>query len=329
MYLLLRSLLFLTLAFLFCSCTGDEISTVKNGHMNFDQSVTLGNVLDNCKGLENRKWSKFETDLKRRVVDFTAEIKVNLNNLTPNYPLTRNDIAALKEILKEPEAIFLLTLQFQLKQDNSFQLTYAGITLKPNVFIGDIVLPDAYKDFVNRGQSYSDPTDLLKQLYENQEVIPYQLLHVIHVHYLDKKKKIKRKRKKIIAHAYNAFQCPDDLGKVRFLVYLNEEKEIILLGSVQGGVLGGAFSRADGVNCSFFEKGKINADGDKFVFNKSGCTPDISLKDINQNGVPLVIDVSKTVNCNFCTGAEYLNGEYIVVGYLDIYENYGLSLIHI
>lgn len=193
---LLRSLLFLILAFLFCSCTKDDISIVKKGYMNFDQSVTIGDVLDNCKGLENRKWSKFETDLKRRVVDFTADIPVKIDSLTPNTPLTTQEIDVLKEIVKGLDPVFQLTLQFQINQNDSFQLTYAGITLKPNILIGDIVLPDAYKALVDKGQTYQDPSQLLKQLYQNQKLVPYNLLHVIHYNYLEKKKRIKTQEKR-------------------------------------------------------------------------------------------------------------------------------------
>ncbi|NDV24722.1 hypothetical protein [Desulfovibrio sp. JC022] len=326
MYRLLQSLLFLTLMFLFCSCTKDEISIVKNGRMNFDQTVTLGDVLDNCKGLENRKWTKFETDLKRKVVDFTAEIPVKIDSLTANTPLTTPEIDVLKKVITGPDPIFRLTLQFQIKQNDSFQLTYAGITLKPNIFIGDIVLPDAYKAFVDKGQTYPDPSYLLKQLYQNQEVVPYHLLHQIYFNYQEKQKEIKNKKRQIIGNAFNTFEFPYGLGRVRYLVYLNEEKGTILFGNVVDGILGGAFNRTGGLACSFFEKGNVNETGDKFVFSKPGCSPDIILKNKNSNGTPSIIAVNNAKNCSFCNGAEYLNGEYHAVGYIDLYAEGGISL---
>ncbi len=327
MFRLLQSLLFLLVVFSLCSCKGDDISIVKNGYMNFDQSVTIGDVLDNCKGLENRSWSKFETELKRKVVNFTADIPVKIDLLTPNHPLTTNGIAVLKDIVMGTDPVFQLTLQFQLKQNDSFELTYAGITLKPNLIIEDISVPDAYKSFVDTGQTYSDPTYMLKQLYQNQELVPYNLLHAIQSSYFDKKKEAKRKKRKIIANAFNTFEFPSDYGRARFVMYLNEKNEGILFGNVQKGILGGAYANNEnGSTCSFFEKGEINSAGTKFEFNNPSCTPEVNLKDKTKAGMPRIIAVSGTIDCSFCEGGSSLDGEYHAVGYLDVYEGRGPSL---
>lgn len=64
--------LFLSLMISGCS---DNTDLVKNGIMNFNKTITVGDAFDNWKDCKNSEWSSFETDNKTPVVQFTCEKK--------------------------------------------------------------------------------------------------------------------------------------------------------------------------------------------------------------------------------------------------------------
>lgn len=53
----------------------DNTSLVKNGIMNFNKTITVGQAFDNWNDCENSEWSSFETDNKTPVVQFSCEKK--------------------------------------------------------------------------------------------------------------------------------------------------------------------------------------------------------------------------------------------------------------
>ena len=66
---LMKLLSLLTISFLMVACfRGGDISLVKNGVLGIDNSITVGEAIDNYKYFKDVKWESFKTDNGRRVV---------------------------------------------------------------------------------------------------------------------------------------------------------------------------------------------------------------------------------------------------------------------
>jgi len=85
MYRNLKSItsgILLTVVILFSGCSEDSVNLsniekVKNGVMNFDKSITIGQAFDNWNSCKNKEWNEFTTDNQKQIVKFTCKI----NNL--------------------------------------------------------------------------------------------------------------------------------------------------------------------------------------------------------------------------------------------------------
>ena len=80
----------------------NDVELVKNGVLDYDKSITVGEAFDNwkvCK--ENIVWKAFQTDNKRRIVQFSCDKKDNTG--------TR-----------------LIVFQFIINKDDTFDLSYIG-----------------------------------------------------------------------------------------------------------------------------------------------------------------------------------------------------------
>ena len=67
------SLLFIGFVFIFVVCSNGKISEVKDGVLNFDKSVTVGDAFDKYNYCKNVKWESFTTDNGRDVVQVTCD----------------------------------------------------------------------------------------------------------------------------------------------------------------------------------------------------------------------------------------------------------------
>lgn len=56
--------------------TGD-VALVKNGILEFDKSITVGEAFDNYKYFKNVKWEAFTSENGRRVVQVTGELDID------------------------------------------------------------------------------------------------------------------------------------------------------------------------------------------------------------------------------------------------------------
>jgi hypothetical protein len=80
----------------------NNINLVKNGILNYDKSLTVGEAFDNWKACnKNTSWTSFQTDNKRKIVQFTCDAYVD--HLDKHF-------------------IF----QFTINKDKTFVLSYIG-----------------------------------------------------------------------------------------------------------------------------------------------------------------------------------------------------------
>lgn len=113
------------LIFLFCySCSGkNPVSTVKDGVLEFDKSVTVGNAYDNYKYFEKKEWSSFETEQKRNVVEFKGTLPVAdiVKKIDYDFKFFTSDYISSIEY----------TTQFTISADGeSFEINYSGLKIK-------------------------------------------------------------------------------------------------------------------------------------------------------------------------------------------------------
>ena len=57
-----------------CSCSEIRLETVRNGTLDFDESKTIGDVLDNRNLLSKGNWKYFDAEDGSHVVEFTGQI---------------------------------------------------------------------------------------------------------------------------------------------------------------------------------------------------------------------------------------------------------------
>ncbi|UUO21884.1 hypothetical protein FGD67_00725 [Colwellia sp. M166] len=113
-----KALLVLPVALALTGC-GSEIDSVKDGIMDFNKTITLGQALDNWKSCNDSNWETFETDNGVTVVQFTCSHKI------------LGFVEKAKGLLSKKEqaqasyfniASNVQTFQFTLNQDDSFQI---------------------------------------------------------------------------------------------------------------------------------------------------------------------------------------------------------------
>lgn len=131
-------------------CVSDT-EFVKNGTMDFNGTITVGEALDSWKSCEKREWEEFETDNGVKVVQFSCQHKIE------------QFIARTKSLLSESEledaghlniASNLQTFQFTINQDQTFQ-------------IDNVQIKTTWAD----GTSFEDsqePVEQLQTAYANQ-----------------------------------------------------------------------------------------------------------------------------------------------------------------
>ncbi len=138
------TLLFTILSIALTGC-GSDIDLVKNGTMNFNQTTTLGKVLDNWKSCKSIEWEEFETDNGVKVVQFTCEHKID------DFIDKVKDLLSQKAQVEYADALDIAsriqTFQFTINQNNTFQIDNVQV-----------------KTTWNDGTSFGDSQDTIAQL---------------------------------------------------------------------------------------------------------------------------------------------------------------------
>ncbi len=67
----------------------DNIDLVKNSIMKFDKSITVGQAFDNWELCKDKKWTEFQTNNKKQIVEFIC--KVNKMDCTVQWLINLDD----------------------------------------------------------------------------------------------------------------------------------------------------------------------------------------------------------------------------------------------
>ena len=95
--------LFLFSIMFFCLTGCDPTTQVKNGIVELDKSMTVGQALDGYQYFSSTNWSSFETSQGQTIVECSGNIK---------------------------NSSMRLVIQFQINKDDTFELAYAGLWQK-------------------------------------------------------------------------------------------------------------------------------------------------------------------------------------------------------
>lgn len=95
-------------------CDGD-LSSVKNGTLEFDNSITVGQAFDKYSYFSSTQWESFETSNGRKIVEVTGFF-------TDDYPI-------LKQLKPRGIDKMSLTVQFRVNKDDTFEIAAIGMTI--------------------------------------------------------------------------------------------------------------------------------------------------------------------------------------------------------
>jgi len=130
---------------------GSDLDKVKNGVLDFNKTITVGQALDNWKSCESKDWKSFTSDNGVKVVEFTCHHRAKdyfskLKDITPKEPgkdPTYLDIVDNAQIF-----------QFTLNKDDTFQINAVEVQ---NTWADGSEFKDAQK-----------PLEQLEAAYENK-----------------------------------------------------------------------------------------------------------------------------------------------------------------
>lgn len=95
----------------FVGC-GDNISLVKNGTLELDKSITIGQAFDKYKYFKNTEWKELVTDNGKKIVQVDGIID-------------KDRMVYFKDRFKE----IRITAQFTINPDDTFKFSYYGSQL--------------------------------------------------------------------------------------------------------------------------------------------------------------------------------------------------------
>ncbi|MSN96569.1 hypothetical protein F1B92_05215 [Campylobacter sp. FMV-PI01] len=103
----------------------NDINKVKNGTLNFDESATIGDAIDNYQMCEKVEWAKFTTDNGRDIVQADCDITKAYTSKAMEW-MKSNDKVAKREVQKIQKAKIIF--QFVLNKNNDdFRIEFFGI----------------------------------------------------------------------------------------------------------------------------------------------------------------------------------------------------------
>lgn len=94
---------------------GGDVSIVKNGYLNFDKSITVGQAFDGYKYFKTKEWKATKTEQGRRLVLFSAQMSDEWLNVNNNDGTTK----AFGQQVTSQE----IQIQFTINQDGTFNLS--------------------------------------------------------------------------------------------------------------------------------------------------------------------------------------------------------------
>ncbi|RUO30388.1 hypothetical protein [Aliidiomarina soli] len=99
-------------------CVSDT-DFVKNGTMDFNGTITVGEALDSWKSCERREWEEFETDNGVQVVQFSCQHKIDQFISRTKSLLPENELEDADHLDIDSN---LQIFQFTINRDQTFQI---------------------------------------------------------------------------------------------------------------------------------------------------------------------------------------------------------------
>jgi hypothetical protein len=96
---------------------GGDISTVKNGYINFDKSITVGQAFEGYKYFGKKEWTTLKDEQGRRYVNFKTQMNQNYVNEINDRIKYRCKIVSCKY---PPVAALEWIIQFTVNHDGTF-----------------------------------------------------------------------------------------------------------------------------------------------------------------------------------------------------------------
>ncbi len=122
------SLIAVVLIMNICGCSAGPVDAVRNGTLNIDPSVTVGDAFNGYKYFGKKEWKAFKDTQNRQIVEFRGKIDIDkFAGITfMETLLTREMIERAKKKLGNP--VFTYFVQFAVsKNGKTFQLIYNGV----------------------------------------------------------------------------------------------------------------------------------------------------------------------------------------------------------
>lgn len=101
---------------LILSGCGSDLSSVKDGTMSFDNSITVGDAFDKYSYFTSTDWRSFETSNGRKIVEVEGIF-------TDNYP-------AFQQLKVKGIEELSLVVQFRVNKDDSFEISAIKMNAK-------------------------------------------------------------------------------------------------------------------------------------------------------------------------------------------------------
>ena len=133
---------FLSLMVTGCS----DVSTVKDGTLNFDNSITVGQAFDRYSYFSDTDWKDFETSNGRKIVQVTGEFN-------DDYIKKMGWTKQFKEAS--------LIVQFKINKDDTFEISAIGLELTS-------LKGKTKKVDLGQGMSNRQFNSMLKELYNDK-----------------------------------------------------------------------------------------------------------------------------------------------------------------
>lgn len=129
----------------FVGCSDSDISRVKDGVLELDKSLTVGQAIGNYKYFKKAEWKALTTDNGRKIVEVDGDIDIE------KHPsINAKEIPNLKQAY--------LRLQFTINQDDTFQIGWCGVGFEKQN--GEKLEPKENADLVSCANS-------LQSIYQN------------------------------------------------------------------------------------------------------------------------------------------------------------------
>ena len=168
---MLKKIVPMLLVFLLFGCLQSEadnaIDLVKNGHLDFDPGITIGDALDKNRLLADQKWSSFETERGKRIVEFESVVSGFSYDSLKKF-LGKHSYSDEIDLIKKYDIKLLFELQFEVLNDG-FEVSYVGYGFKGNQKFFSDFNDEEVKKFFNEGIPSGSYT--LESIYNQKEVL--------------------------------------------------------------------------------------------------------------------------------------------------------------